>query len=132
MGRFGPKAEPKLVEQTRTRLGLLAWLALCHGQVAAKELELLERWVCCSLLAQPRQGVPASGEGLRVADAQPTPVHQTLYGKNLPFMVTLTRSPLGSAILSTCKLKSIADMMPSPNFSWITSLSGRPYTCRIS
>ena len=55
-----------------------------------------------------------------------------MYGKNFPDMVFFTRSPLGSGSFSTSIVKSIALMMPSPIVSWITSLSGKPKTCRIS
>lgn len=58
--------------------------------------------------------------------------HHFLYGRNLPDKTSRTRSPLGSLSLSIFMLKSIALMMPSPKFSWITALSGIPYTCRIS
>src|SRR5437773_3947056 len=40
-----------------------------------------------------------------------------LYGRNLPFIVTTTRSPLGSSFFCTSNSKSIALMMPSPNIS---------------
>ena len=52
--------------------------------------------------------------------------HHRLYAKNLPDMVIFTRSPLGSASFSTSIVKSIALMIPSPNISWMTSLSGKP------
>lgn len=49
-----------------------------------------------------------------------------LYGKNFPFMVTRTRSPLGSSTFSICMEKSMALIMPSPNFSWIISFMVSP------
>ena len=52
--------------------------------------------------------------------------HHRLYGRNLPDMVILTRSPFGSSSFSTSMVKSMALMMPSPNVSWMTSLSGMP------
>ncbi len=42
--------------------------------------------------------------------------------------VRTTRSPLGCALRSTLTLQSIMDMMPSPNFSWMSALMGVPYT----
>ena len=48
--------------------------------------------------------------------------YQRLYGRNLPHIVTLTRSPLGSSTFAMSIVKSIALMIPSPNFSWINSL----------
>ncbi len=52
--------------------------------------------------------------------------YQDLYGRNLPLRVTTTRSPLGSSCLSISMEKSIALMMPSPNFSCISSLMVSP------
>lgn len=54
--------------------------------------------------------------------------YQALYGKNFPFMVITTRSPLGFSSFSTSMVKSMALMMPSPNFSWISCLRVSPYT----
>ncbi len=58
--------------------------------------------------------------------------HQILYGRYFPDMVTLMRSPFGSFSFSTFIVKSMALMMPSPNFSWTIALKGKPYTCMIS
>ena len=59
--------------------------------------------------------------------------YQRLYGRNLPDMRMFT---LGASLfvssLSTFRVKSTADMIPSPNFSWITSFIGTPYCKRIS
>ncbi len=52
--------------------------------------------------------------------------HHFRYARNLPCMVTFTRSPFGSGSFSTSISKSIALMMPSPNFSWISSFSVVP------
>ena len=49
-----------------------------------------------------------------------------LYGRNLPLIVILTRSPLGSASRVRSMLKSMALMMPSPNSSWISDLKVVP------
>jgi len=43
--------------------------------------------------------------------------HHLRYGRNLPCMVTFTRSPFGSGTVSTYISKSMALMMPSPSFS---------------
>ena len=43
--------------------------------------------------------------------------YQLLYPRYLPVISTLTRSPLGFSTRDTDISKSIADMMPSPNFS---------------
>ena len=48
------------------------------------------------------------------------------YGKNLPCIVTFTRSPLGSGRRSRLISKSIALMIPSPNSSWISSFQVLP------
>src|SRR5437016_8826437 len=45
------------------------------------------------------------------------PHHHFLYGRNLPFIVTTTRSPFGSSFFCTSSSKSMALMMPSPNIS---------------
>ena len=42
-----------------------------------------------------------------------------LYGKNLPFIVITTLSPLGSSFFWMSISKSMALMMPSPNISWM-------------
>ena len=55
-----------------------------------------------------------------------TPAYHFLYGKNLPFIVTITRSPLGSSFFCTSSSKSMALMMPSPNISWMIALSVVP------
>src|SRR5260221_13235110 len=52
--------------------------------------------------------------------------HHRLYGRNLPHMVTWTRSPFGSSTLLISIVKSIALMIPSPNCSWISSLIVSP------
>jgi hypothetical protein len=49
-----------------------------------------------------------------------------LYGRNLPDMVILTRSPFGFGSRSICMSKSIADMMPSPNSSSISAFHAGP------
>jgi hypothetical protein len=49
--------------------------------------------------------------------SRPRTRYHFLYGKNLPHIVTFTRSPLGSSTFSTSIVKSIALMIPSPNFS---------------
>lgn len=43
--------------------------------------------------------------------------HQSLYFRNFPVISTLTRSPLGFGTRVMTISKSIADMIPSPNFS---------------
>ena len=50
----------------------------------------------------------------------------SLYGRNLPLRVSLTRSPFGSGWRSIAMSKSIALMMPSPNSSWINSFQVVP------
>lgn len=59
---------------------------------------------------------PAANAALPDSSIAPN-CYQLLYGKNLPFNVSKTRSPLGSSIFSTSIEKSIALMIPSPNFS---------------
>jgi hypothetical protein len=54
-----------------------------------------------------------------------------LNGKNFPVMPSLTRSPLGSLWRTMSMSKSIADMMPSPNSSSISTFKAGPLT-RIS
>ncbi len=55
-----------------------------------------------------------------------TGAHHFTYGRNLPFMVMTTRSPLGFSSLETSILKSIALMIPSPNFSCTTDFTEVP------
>ena len=50
----------------------------------------------------------------------------SLYGRNLPLRVSLTRSPFGSGWRSIAMSKSMALMMPSPNSSWISSFQVVP------
>ena len=47
-------------------------------------------------------------------------------------MVIFTRSPLGSGCRSSAKSKSMADMMPSPNSSSISTFSAGPLTMMSS
>ena len=53
-------------------------------------------------------------------------VHQDLQGRNFLLRVTTTRSPFGSSCVSMSRVKSVALMMPSPNFSWMISLMVSP------
>src|SRR5262249_16008592 len=48
-------------------------------------------------------------------------VQYSLYGRNLPDILTLTLSPFGSGLRSIVISKSMALIMPSPNSSWINS-----------
>lgn len=65
-----------------------------------------------------------AGSTLARADGQH--LQNRLYGRNFPFMVTTTRSPLGFSSFSTSSVKSMALIIPSPHFSWITSFSEDP------
>src|SRR5256885_1569764 len=56
----------------------------------------------------------------------------TAYGRNLPDMVILTRSPLGLGSRSMTMSKSIADMMPSPYSSSISAFHAGPLTMTSS
>ena len=47
-------------------------------------------------------------------------------------MTILTRSPFGLASRSISMLKSMADMMPSPNSSSISAFQAGPLTITIS
>ena len=47
-------------------------------------------------------------------------------GQELARMVILTRSPFGLGRRSISRSKSMADMMPSPNSSWISSFQVVP------
>lgn len=49
-----------------------------------------------------------------------------LYDRNLPDMAIFTRSPFWSGWRSMVMSKSMADMMPSPNSSWISSFQVVP------
>jgi hypothetical protein len=55
-----------------------------------------------------------------------------LLGRSLPHMVILTQSSFGSASRSKSKLKSLADMLPSPNSSSIGAFQAGPLTITIA
>ncbi len=68
----------------------------------------------------------ATTENLATAAREASSPQYVLYGKNFPLMTMRTRSPLGSGSRVMSMLKSMADMMPSPNSSWISCLKVVP------
>ena len=85
-----------------------------HGKPCRQAHDAPRR--CGSCTADRDAGGPAGGDC----------VQYDLYGRNLPDMLMLTRSPaaFGSRFMSM--RKSIALMMPSPNSSWMSSLKVVP------
>jgi hypothetical protein len=73
------------------------------------DLETLESKEVLPLLARNIAQLPAAD-------------HHFLYPRNFPFIVILTLSPFGSATRSISIVKSMALMIPGPNFSSINSL----------